>query len=474
MYIDGQWVTERSHFLVTNPASGDVIGEVPDCTSEDIDAAITAASEALKSWKQTTAYERSGLLYRAWEIMLSRKQELAELMTREQGKPLKASLNEVQYGADFLLWFAEEAKRINGQTIPSSRDNQRFITQKVPVGVVGAITPWNYPISMITRKLAPALAVGCTLVLKPAEQTPLCAKAMAEVFEEAGFPAGVINVITSRDPAPVGEAFCSDPRIRKLAFTGSTAVGKKLNAQAAAHMKRVSMELGGHAPAIVFPDADPAHAAKGLSLVKFLNTGQACISPNRIFVHRVHAEAFLAELTARVCRLKAGSGFEAGNSIGPLINEAALQKVDSQVQDALAKGATLYTGGHRLTDGELRGGLFYAPTVLAGVTPEMRIYYEETFGPVAPVVIYGDEDDVLAMANDTEYGLAAYVYSNNLSTAVKAFEALEFGIIGINDINPTSAAAPFGGMKSSGLGREGAQEGIEEYLETKLGGFALG
>ncbi len=473
MYINGHWVTERSHFPVTNPASGEVIGEVADCAPEDIDAAIAAASEALKSWKQTTAYERSGLLYRAWEIMLSRKQELAELMTREQGKPLKASLNEVQYGADFLLWFAEEAKRINGQTIPSARDNQRFITQKVPVGVVGAITPWNYPISMITRKLAPALAAGCTLVLKPAEHTPLCAKAMAEVFEEAGFPAGVINVITSRDPAPVGEAFCTDPRIRKLTFTGSTAVGKQLNAQAAAHMKRVSMELGGHAPAIVFPDADPVHAAKGLSLVKFLNTGQACISPNRIFVHRDHAEAFLAELTARVCRLKAGSGFEAGNSIGPLINEAALQKVDSQVQDALAKGATLYTGGHRLTDGELSGGYFYAPTVLAGVTPEMKIYREETFGPVAPVVIYGDDDDVLAMANDTEYGLAAYVYSNDLSTAFKAFEALEFGIIGINDINPTSAAAPFGGMKNSGLGREGAQEGIEEYLETKLGGFAI-
>ncbi len=473
MYINGQWVTGRNHFPVTNPANGEVIGEVPDCTPEDIEAAIVAASEALKSWKRTTAYERSGLLYRAWEIMLSRKQELAEMMTREQGKPLKASLNEVQYGADFLLWFAEEAKRINGQTIPSARDNQRFITQKVPVGVVGAITPWNYPISMITRKLAPALAAGCTLVLKPAEHTPLCARAMAEVFEAAGFPAGVINVITSRDPAPVGEAFCTDPRIRKLTFTGSTAVGKKLNAQAAAHMKRVSMELGGHAPAIVFPDADPVHAAKGLSLVKFLNTGQACISPNRIFVHRDHAEAFLAELTARVCRLKAGSGFEAGNSIGPLINEAALQKVDSQVQDAIAKGATLYTGGQRLTDGDLADGCFYAPTVLAGVTPEMKIYREETFGPVAPVVIYGDDDDVLAMANDTEYGLAAYVYSKDLSTAFKAFERLEFGIIGINDINPTSAAAPFGGMKNSGLGREGAQEGIEEYLETKLGGFAL-
>lgn len=473
MYINGYWVTERSHFTVINPATGDIIGEVPDCTSDDIEAAIAAASDALKSWKQTTAYYRSGLLYRAWEIMLSRKKELAELMTREQGKPLKAALNEVQYGADFLLWFAEEAKRVHGQTLPSARDNQRFITQKMPVGVVGAITPWNYPISMITRKLAPALAAGCTLVLKPAEHTPLCAKAMAEVFEAAGFPPGVVNVITCRDPAPVGDAFCTDPRIRKLTFTGSTAVGKQLNAQAAAHMKRVSMELGGHAPAIVFPDADPVHAAKGLSLVKFLNTGQACISPNRIFVHKSQADAFLAELTARACRLEAGNGLDASNSIGPLINEAALQKVDRQVQDALDKGATLYTGGQRLTEGELSNGFFYAPTVLAGVTPEMKIYREETFGPVAPVIIYNDEDDVLAMANDTDYGLAAYVYSNDLSTAFKAFESLEFGIIGINDINPTSAAAPFGGMKNSGLGREGAEEGIEEYLETKLGGFAI-
>lgn len=473
MYINGQWINGTGYFPVTNPATGEVIGEVPDCGADEIDAAISAASEALQGWRQTTAYARASHLYRAWEIMLERKQALAELMTREQGKPLKASLNEVQYGADFLLWFAEEAKRVNGQTIPSARANQRFITQKVPVGVVGAITPWNYPISMITRKLAPALAAGCTLVLKPAEHTPLCARAMAEVFEAAGFPPGVINVISCQDPKPVGDAFCSDPRVKKLTFTGSTAVGKQLNTQAAAHMKRVSMELGGHAPAIVFPDADPVHAAKGLSLVKFLNTGQACISPNRIFVHEDQAEPFLAELTARAVRLKAGQGLEPGNSIGPLINEAALGKVDAQVQDALARGATLHAGGERLMDADLKYGCFYAPTVLSGVTSEMRIYREETFGPVAPVILYRDEDDLLAMANDTEYGLAAYIYSQNLATSFKAFEALEFGIVGINDINPTSAAAPFGGMKHSGLGREGAQEGIEEYLETKLGGFAI-
>ncbi|WP_199457898.1 MULTISPECIES: NAD-dependent succinate-semialdehyde dehydrogenase [unclassified Marinobacter] len=473
MYIDGKWISNRPEFNVTNPATGEIIGQVPDCTDQDTEAAIAAADIAFREWRKTTAYQRSKLLYRAWELMIGQKRSLAELMTREQGKPLKASLNEVQYGADFLLWFAEEAKRMYGQIIPSARENQRFLVQKSPVGVVGAITPWNYPISMITRKLAPALAAGCTVILKPAESTPLCAKAMMEIFEEAGFPPGVINLITVRNPARVGEAFCTDPRIRKLTFTGSTPVGKKLNGLAAANMKRVSMELGGHAPAIVFPDADPVHAAKGLSLVKFLNTGQACISPNRIFVHEDHAKPFIKELSNRASRLVAGNGMSDGVGIGPLINEAAIQKVDDQVQDALARGAKAETGGHRLTDNGLSGGHFYAPTVLSGVKADMKIYREETFGPVAPVITYRSEDDVIAMANDTDYGLAAYIYSNNLATAMRAFEALDFGIIGINDINPTSAAAPFGGMKNSGLGREGAKEGIEEYLETKLGGFAI-
>lgn len=473
MFIDGNWITERTMMAVTNPATGEFITEVPECTSEDIETAIAAASRAFENWRKTTPYERSGMLFRAWELMRQRKRELAEIMTREQGKPLKASLNEVQYGADFLLWFAEEAKRMYGQTIPSARENQRFLASQVPVGVVGAITPWNYPVSMITRKLAPALAAGCTVILKPAESTPLCAKAMFEIFEEAGFPAGVVNLLTVHDPQPVGEAFCTDPRVRKLTFTGSTPVGKKLNALAAANMKRVSMELGGHAPAIVFPDADPVYAAKGLSLVKFLNTGQACISPNRIFVHEDHTEAFLKELTSRAQRLVAGNGMNEGTGIGPLINEAAIGKVSEQVQDAVAQGAKIETGGQRLTEGELAAGYFYAPTVLSGVTSTMKIYREETFGPVAPVITYRSADDVIAMANDTEYGLAAYIYSDNLATATRAFEDLDFGIIGINDINPTSAAAPFGGMKNSGLGREGAAEGIEEYLETKLGGFAI-
>jgi len=473
MYINGEWISGRPTFAVTNPATGETIDEVPDCGDADIEAAIAAAHTAFGSWRQTTAYERSQLLYRAWELMRERKRELAELMTREQGKPLKASLAEVGYGADFLLWFAEEAKRVYGQIVPSARENQRFMVRKDPVGVVGAITPWNYPISMITRKLGPALAAGCTVVLKPAESTPLCARAMVEIFEQAGFPAGVVNLLTVSDPAPTGRALCSDPRVRKLTFTGSTAVGRKLNADAALHLKRVSMELGGHAPALVFPDADPVHAAKGLSLVKFLNMGQACISPNRIYVHEDGLEPFLGELTRRVARLRVGNGMDEGIGIGPLINEAAIEKVDAQIQDAIAQGAHVQHGGERMTEGALASGHFYAPTILSGVTPEMRIYREETFGPIAPVIAYRDEDDLVSLANDTEYGLAAYIYSDNLATAMRAFEGLDFGIIGINDINPTSAAAPFGGMKNSGMGREGAQAGIEEYLETKTAGMVV-
>jgi len=473
MYINGEWISGRPTFAVTNPATGETIDEVPDCGDADIEAAIAAAHTAFGSWRQTTAYERSQLLYRAWELMRERKRELAELMTREQGKPLKASLAEVGYGADFLLWFAEEAKRVYGQIVPSARENQRFMVRKDPVGVVGAITPWNYPISMITRKLGPALAAGCTVVLKPAESTPLCARAMVEIFEQAGFPAGVVNLLTVSDPAPTGRALCSDPRVRKLTFTGSTAVGRQLNADAALHLKRVSMELGGHAPALVFPDADPVHAAKGLSLVKFLNMGQACISPNRIYVHEDGLEPFLGELTRRVARLRVGNGMDEGIGIGPLINEAAIEKIDAQVQDAIAQGAHVQHGGERMTEGSLAAGHFYAPTILSGVTPEMRIYREETFGPIAPVIAYRDEDDLVSLANDTEYGLAAYIYSDNLATAMRAFEGLDFGIIGINDINPTSAAAPFGGMKNSGMGREGAQAGIEEYLETKTAGMVV-
>ena len=473
MYINGSWLQDESTFPTHNPASGELLGEVADGSANHADQAIEAAHEALPKWSQETAYTRSNLLYKAHSLMLERHQALAELMTREQGKPLKASMNEVKYAADFLLWFAEEAKRIYGETIPSARPDQRFFVQKEPIGVVGAITPWNYPISMLTRKLGPALAAGCTVVLKPAEATPLCAMAVFELLDEVGFPPGVVNLVTTSQPSPIGELFCTHPNVRKLTFTGSTEIGKQLAKSAASQLKRVSMELGGHAPFIVYGDADPVHAAKGVSLVKFLNTGQACISPNRIFVNRRILKPFLETLEERVGKLRAGNGMDPSSSIGPLITQKAINKVDRQVQDATEKGASLITGGRRLLEDGLEHGFFYAPTVITNVSPNMLIYREETFGPVAAVVPFDDEDQVIKMANDTHYGLAAYVYTNNLSRAIRAFEELQFGIIGINDINPTSAAAPFGGMKESGLGREGAREGIEEYLETKLGGFSI-
>ena len=473
MLINGEWQTDTPTFPVFNPATGEEIGQVADGTEQDATRGIDAASAALPAWMNETAYARSAVLYRAYQLMLERQRELAELMTREQGKPLKASMNEVKYAADFLLWFAEEAKRVYGETIPSARSDQRFLVQKQAVGVVAAVTPWNYPISMLTRKLGPALAAGCTVVLKPAESTPLCAIAVFKILEEAGLPKGVANLVTASDPKPIGEVFCTHPAVRKLTFTGSTAVGKHLAQACAPQLKRVSMELGGHAPFIVYDDADPVHAAKGVSLVKFLNTGQACISPNRIFVQRRILDPFLETLQARVSGMQAGDGMDPANSIGPLINESAIEKVDRQVQDAVSHGATLLAGGSRLTENDLDRGCFYGATLLSNVTPEMLIYREETFGPVAAVVPFDDEDDVIAMANDTDYGLAAYIYTQNLARALRTFEQLQFGIIGINDINPTSAAAPFGGMKESGLGREGAREGIEEYLETKLGGLSI-
>jgi succinate-semialdehyde dehydrogenase/glutarate-semialdehyde dehydrogenase len=341
------------------------------------------------------------------------------------------------------------------------------------VGVVGGITPWNYPISMLTRKISPALAAGCTFVLKPAEQTPLCAVEVFKLLHEAGIPAGVVNLVTTSNPEAVGFELVDNPKVRKITFTGSTEVGKLIAANAAKHVKRVSMELGGHAPFIVLDDADPVHAAKGAAAVKFLNTGQACICPNRLFVQRGIAEPFMATLTERFNGLKAGSGMTDGVTIGPLIDGAALDKMQRQVADALGKGAQVLTGGERITAGGLDAGCFYAPTLLAGVTPDMQIYREETFGPIAPVILYDTEQEVIEMANDTEYGLASYVYTNNLARAWRVFERLKFGMVGVNDINPTSAAAPFGGVKSSGLGSEGAREGLLEYLDTKLVGLSV-
>lgn len=473
MYINGEWLSTSDTFDITNPATGEVIGAMADAKAEDAVHAIKMAHQAFQSWSKTTAYERSNYLYQAYQLMLERKSELAQLMTAEQGKPLKAAMFEVQYAADFLLWFAEEAKRNYGETIPSARADQRFIVSQMPIGVVAAITPWNYPISMLTRKLAPALAAGCTVVLKPAESTPLCAKAVFDIFHDIGLPQGVINLLPTQNPAPIGDVFCTHPQVKKVTFTGSTAVGKHLATLAAPFLKRMSMELGGNAPFIVFEDAHPEHAAKGVSLVKFLNSGQACISPNRIFVHRNIADQFIETLQQRINKMVVGNGQDANVSVGPLINRVAMEKMESLVADAQNLGAQLISGGKRLTEQPLDKGFFFAPTLLTHVTHEMAVYQQEIFGPIASVIIFDDEQAVVDAANDTDYGLAAYVYTENLARALRVQEQLQFGIIGINDINPTSAAAPFGGMKESGLGREGAREGLAEYLETKLTGIKV-
>ncbi len=475
MYIGGEWRPALSGkvFESTNPATGAVLGTVPDGGRQDARAAIAAATAALPDWRARTAYERADVLMAAHRIMLERHDELATLMTREQGKPLRMARTEVGYAADFLLWFAEEAKRIYGEVIPSARADQRFLVLQQPVGVCAAITPWNYPVSMITRKVAPALAAGCTSVLKPAEQTPLCAIETFRVFADAGVPAGVVNLVTCADPEPVADEILADADVRKISFTGSTEVGKMIASRAGATMKRVSMELGGHAPFLVFADADPEHAAKGAALVKFLNTGQACICPNRFIVHRSIVEPFLATLRARVEKLVPGDGLQKGTTVGPLIDDVAIKKMERQVADAVSKGASVVLGGSRLTGPDFDQGCFFAPTILADVTPGMLICSEETFGPIAPVLVFDDEAEAIELANSTSYGLAGYIYTRDIGRAIRVAEALEFGMIGINDINPTSAAVPFGGIKESGLGREGARAGIAEYLDTKVLGIAL-
>jgi len=441
---------------------------VADAGREDVTRAVEAAHGAFPGWAALAAPERAKLLLRAAALMLERKEELARILTSEQGKPLKEAQGEIEYAAGFVTWYAEEGKRVYGETIPASVAHKRLLVIKQPVGVVAAITPWNFPAAMVTRKIAPALAAGCPVVLKPAEQTPLTAFALFQIFEEAGFPAGVVNLITTRDPSEVGRELVENPLVRMIAFTGSTDVGKLLMRGAAAQVKRISLELGGNAPFIVFEDADLDKAVAAAVSSKFRNMGQTCICANRIYVQESILESFATKFVERVRQLKMGNGLEEGVHVGPLIDEGGFKKVCAHVEDAVAKGARILTGGAPRTDGPFAHGHFFEPTVLADVRKGMQILEEETFGPVAPLVPFRDEAEVIRAANDTRYGLAAYFYSQNVSRCIRVAEQLEYGVIGANDAMPAVPQAPFGGLKESGFGREGGREGIEEFLEVKL------
>ncbi|MGY3876195.1 NAD-dependent succinate-semialdehyde dehydrogenase [Aeromonas enteropelogenes] len=464
-YIDGHWCDAASGrtFEVTNPASGAVITQVPDMNAEDTRRAIDAAKAAQPAWAALTAKERSNKLYAWFAAITAHTDELARIMTCEQGKPLAEAKGEVAYGASFIQWFSEEGKRAYGRTIPGFSGDRRLATIKQPVGVVAAITPWNFPIAMITRKAGPALAAGCTIVIKPAAETPLCALALAALAEEAGIPAGVINIITSHQAAAVGDELCQNPVVRKLSFTGSTRIGKLLMRQCADTMKRVSLELGGNAPFIVFDDADLDAAVAGALASKYRNAGQTCVCANRILVQSSVYDAFTEKLTAAVKAFKVGDGMSEGTQIGPLINPAAASKVAELVNQARDAGARVLLGG----EAHPAGPLFYQPTILGEVKRDNPILQEEIFGPVAPLVRFDSEEQAIALANDTPYGLAAYFYGRDIARVWRVAERLEYGMVGINEGIISTELAPFGGIKESGLGREGAAEGLEEYLETK-------
>lgn len=469
-YIGGEWVTSTARFAVTNPATGREIASVPDLTPADARRAIDAASAALPAWAAKTAKERAAVLRRWYEMIVAETETLAQLMTAEQGKPLAESRGEVAYGASFVEWFAEEGKRAYGRTIPTTAANKRYVTIKQPIGVVAAITPWNFPIAMITRKVAPALAAGCTIVVKPAEDTPLCALALARLAEKAGVPAGVLNVLTTHDARGVGEVLCADPRVRKLTFTGSTEVGKILYRQCADTVKKLTLELGGNAPLVIFDDADLEQAVAGAMASKYRNAGQTCVCANRFLVQSGIYDRFAEALAKAADKLVVGPGTGSGVNVGPLINADAVAKVESLMADAIAKGGRVKTGGEK----DASGPLFYKPTVLTGVTTDMDIVSQEIFGPVASLIRFETDEEAIALANSTPFGLAAYLFSQNLSRAWKAAEQLEAGMVGVNEGIFSNEVVPFGGIKESGLGREGAAEGLDEYLETKficLGGM---
>lgn len=468
--IGGHWTEGDRQFAVNNPATGELIANVADLGAEETREAVGAAEAALADWRRVPAKERSRLLRRWFDLVVDNTDRLARLMTLEQGKPLAEARGEVGYGASFIEFYAEEAKRIAGETLPGHGADKRILVVREPIGVVAAITPWNFPLAMITRKCAPALAAGCTVVIKPAEATPLTALALAALALEAGIPQGAINVVTAKSPAAVGEVLTTDPRVRKVSFTGSTPVGKKLLAQCASTVKKTAMELGGNAPFIVFDDADLDAAVEGAIASKYRNAGQTCVCTNRFLVQSGVYDAFVDKLAARVRELRVGNGLEEGTIIGPLINQAAVDKVSAHVSDALGKGARLVEGGapHEL------GHSFYAPTVLADVTPEMAVAHEETFGPLAAVFRFDQDDQAIAMANDTPFGLAAYFYARDYKRIWQVMEALEYGMVAINEGLLSTELAPFGGIKESGLGREGSHHGLEEFTELKyvcLGGL---
>ena len=463
MYINGEWKVREKTINVYNPATGEVIGSIPDGTDSDALDAVDAAYSSSMQWSKLTAEERSEKL-RGWaELINIHMDELAEIMTLEQGKPFEEAKGEIRYANSFITWFAEEAKRVYGEIVPASSPNKRIFVQKQPVGVIAAITPWNFPAAMITRKLAPALAAGCTVVLKPSEETPFTALKLIELAEKAGIPAGVINIVTG-DAKRIVSVWQKDSRVRKITFTGSTEVGKLLMKDAADTVKKISLELGGLAPFIVTENANLEKAVNGAIDSKFRNAGQTCVCANRIFVQQSIMEEFTKLYTEKVKQLKVGNGMIKGNEIGPLINEKAIKKVLSHIEDAKEKGATILTGGEVP---ENMPGHFITPTVLSGVTDEMLCMQEETFGPVAPIAAFDQIEEAVKRANHTPFGLAAYVFSENIREAVWIAENLEYGIVGVNDGLPSTAQAPFGGFKESGLGREGSHYGIDEYLEIK-------
>jgi succinate-semialdehyde dehydrogenase / glutarate-semialdehyde dehydrogenase len=471
-YVDGAWIDADAggRFAVTNPATGETLAQVADCGAAETRRAIEAANAAWPAWRAKSAKERAGVLREWFRLIVENADDLALLMTSEQGKSLAEAKGEVLGGAAFVEWFAEEAKRVYGDTIPAPTADKRYLAIKQPIGVVAAITPWNFPSSMITRKVSPALAAGCTVVIKPAKATPLSATALAVLAERAGIPKGVLNVIVGSKSGPIGGELSTNPLVRKLSFTGSTEVGKILLAQTAGTVKKVSMELGGNAPFIVFDDADLDAAVIGAMASKYRNSGQTCVCANRILVQDGVYDAFAAKFVKAVAGLKVGNGAEAGVTQGPLIDDAAAEKVAELVADAVKKGATVAIGGkpHSL------GGSFYEPTVLTGATTAMRFTYEEIFGPVAPLYRFKTEDEAIALANDTNYGLAAYFYSRDVGRIFRVMEALEYGMVGVNEGLLANEAVPFGGIKESGLGREGSKYGIEDFLEIKyacLGGI---